>query len=402
MIRKILPWLAIAPLLASPAHASNTTTLPQGVLVLDESWATSTTDVRWDDARQAQPLITGIKRYEPGGGLQGTITAQPHVEYKLLVSQLQYGVTDYLTLAVAMPVVAEAHIQPHLGWTPGVYQPQMGRQYTEQDFWQWAKSMGQPKPGNFDGNRWTPADMVLGLRWRLPPRWLKDAWGLEAAVTGQAALPTGKSPDPEELVAGGTRVWDLHDYGDAEFHLSVERPFRWQGDVRVRVGLDVYHAWLFERQFQTPRGTRSPLLLTYAPYVGDTFKLDPGDLTGVTGLLQVMPIIGPEWSTFISGHDRAVSRRFPPLLMLWAGLSHVGVAQSQWTSQSAWWDWQREKEWLPGDKHTVRLGAEVSLMRLGIPLNLYATYRNQEWIPGRNTRAANVMMVGARLIMKFW
>ncbi len=397
-------WTATAQILLATSAwaASNTTTLPKGVFLLDESWAFSTTDVRWDDNRSAQTLITGIQRYEPGGGLQGTITAKPYVEYKILVSQLQYGLTDALTLALALPLITETRIQPNLGWTPGVYQPQLGRAFTEQDFWQWAKSMGQPKPGDFVGNRNTPADMVVAMRWRVPDAWLPKALGLEMAMTGQFALPTGSTADPEDLVAGGTRVWDLHDYGDAEIHLALEKPFKWQENTRLRIGLDVYHSWLFEREFTTPRGERSPLLLTYAPYVGDTFKLDPGNLTGVTGLVQVMPFIGPTWATWLSGRNRANSAKFPAMLMLWAGMTHVAVAQSNWTSQSQWWDWQREKEWLPGDKHTVRLGAEISLLRVGVPLNLYANYRNQEWVPGKNTRAANAAQAGVRLIMKFW
>lgn len=401
---KRLAWSTASAtlLLATTTWASNTVTLPKGVFLLDESWASTTTDLRWDDNRNAQPLISGIQRYEPGGGLQGTITAKPHVEYKILVSQLQYGLTDALTVVLGLPIVRESRIQPHLGWTPGVYQPQLGRAYTEQDFWQWAKSMGQPKPGDFVGNINTPADAVVAVRWRVPDAWLPKALGLEMAMTGQFALPTGSSPDPEDLVAGGTRAWDLHDYGDLEVHLALEKPFRWEENTRLRIGLDVYHSWLLEREFKAPRGDRSPLLLTFAPYVGDTFRLDPGDLTGVTGLVEVMPIVGPTWATWLSGRNRATSAKFPAMLMLWASLTHVAVAQSDWTSQSQWWDWQREKEWLPGDKHTVRLGAELSLLRVGLPLNFYASYRNQEWVPGKNTRASDVTQMGVRLIMKFW
>jgi len=397
-------WLtAVATLtLVTSAWASNTATLPKGVFLLDESWVTSSTKVAWDSNRNAQPLISGIQRYEPGGGLQGTITAKPHAEYKILVSQLQYGITNALTLALALPIVRETRIQTNLGWTPGVYQPQLGRSYTREDFWQWAKSMGQTEPRDFEGNRNTLADAVVGMRWRLPDTWWPQALGIEVAMTGQFALPTGRAPDPEDLVDAGTRVWDLHDYGDAEIHLSLEKPFQWQENTRLRIGLDVYHSWLFERKFKTPRGVQSPLLLNFAPYVGDTFLLDPGNFTGITGLVQIMPMIGPTWATWISGRNRAVSAKFPAMLMLWAGMTHVRVAQTNWTSQSPWWDWQREKEWLPGFKNTIRIGAEISLLRVGLPLSLYATYRNQEWLPGKNTRASNVTLMGVRLIMKFW
>lgn len=398
LARMLLPLLAFWP---GRASASNTVTLPKGVFLLDGSLAGTATDVRWDNNRRAQPLITGIDRYEPGGGLQGTITGKPHVVYNILVTQLQYGITDHVTVGLALPVVVDTTIQPNLGWKPGNYQSQLGRTYTETDFWQWAKSMGQNKPGDFRGNEWTPADAVLGFRWRLPDSDLLQRLGVHVALAAQVALPTGKATDPEELVAAGTTAWDLHDYGDAEIHLAAEKQVRMAGQVRLRLGVDTYHAWLRERTFTTPTGVRSPLLLTFAPYAGPTYKIDPGDLDGVFSYLEVVPIIGPSRPTWLA-RDAAAASRMPPLLMVWAGYTYVHVAQSDWTSRSAWWDWQKEKEWLPGNKNTVKMGAELSLLRVGAPLSLYATYRNQEWLPGRNTRATDVLMVGARLIMKFW
>ena len=116
----------------------------------------------------------------------------------------------------------------------------------------------------------------------------------------------------------------------------------------------------------------------------------------------MVPLVGPTWPVWIAGHDIKQAAKFPPLLQLWFAHTYVHVAQSYWHSNSALWDWQHDRDWLPGDKNTVKLGGEFSMMRLGIPMSLYASYRAQDWIPGRNTRASDVLMVGARLIVKVW
>jgi len=401
---KLRPWLAVllASLWSQSALAGNTTTLPAGTFVLDQAYINAVTDVRWDDNRKARGLIEGIQRYEPGGGLQGTITVKPHVLYEFQVSQLFYGVTDNLTLAIGVPVVTRSYIDAHLGWVSGDYQSGLGRSYSEQDFWQWAKSMGQKKPGAFDGNHNTLADIVLGGRYKLPNALWMEKSGLVAAIAAQVALPTGKDPDPEELVATGTTAWDLNNYGDAELHFALERPFHYQGVVRANVGIDMYYGYFRPRTYQTPRGTKNPLLMTYSPYVGDTYTIDPGDLIAGSVLVEVAPLLGPTWATWLAGGKLEKAERFPPLLQVSAGFTYAHVGQSTWRSQSALWNWDREKLFLPGDKDTVKLNADISLLRMGLPLQLYTAYRNQEWVPGRNIRASNSLAFGARLILKFW
>lgn len=388
-------------LLALPAQAANTTTLPKNVFILDAAWMDATTERAWDDARQPQSLLQGIQRYEPGGGLQGTITAQPKAQFRLLVPQILYGLTDDVTLALGMPVVTSIAIDPRLGWTPGVYQPSLGRPYSEDDFWQWAKSMGQKKPTSYMADA-ALADMVLGLRWRLPPIAFLDRAGVKAAAALQVALPTGKAADPEELVGAGTTLWDLHNYGDVEVHLGFDRPLTWGGVNRINFGADIYYSWLRAREMVSPTGSKNPLLLTHAPYIGEKWTLDPGDFLGFIGSVELVPLVGPTWSSFISGHKIERARGFPPLLTVSLAHNYVRVGQTRFESASKIWSWDREKIWKPGDKNTVRLGAELSLLRLGLPLQFYAGYRDQEWVPGRNTRAANILSFGARLMLRFW
>ncbi len=387
---------------ADRAWAGNTTTLPAGAFILDESWIEADTSVQWSNDRKPLTLLQGIDRYEPGGGLQGTITAAPFVRYRFIASQAFVGLTDKLTAAIGVPLVTSTTIAPNFGWVPGDYQSTLGRKYSEDDFWQWAKSMGQPKPGAFDGNHYTLADIVVGLRYRLPDFSFLEVLGIQAAVAGQLAIPTGVNPDPENLVAAGTTVWELNNYGDAELHLALDRPVKVDGVQRFNFGIDAWYSWFRTREYVTPKGTTSPLLLTYAPYVGSTYTVDPGDFMAIMAMLEVAPLLGPTWATFASGHSLEKANTFPPLLNLTLGHSYTTVGQSRYYSQSAIWNYDREKVWRPGDKNTVRLSADVSLLRMGLPLQFYAQYRNQEWVPGRNTRASNIFQCGVRIIAKFW
>lgn len=400
ILRRLAVWSLLIP---GVAHAGNNTgTLPAGTFLLDAAYYDTTTTVRFDDNRAKRTLLEGIQRYEPGGGLQGSITADPYVKYRLFVPQLGYGATDDLTLLFAMPMVVHTSIKPRLGWTPGDYQNNLGRSYSESDFWEWAQSMGQGKPGDFSGNDWTLADMVVGARYNISKLKPFESNGLRAAVSAQVAIPTGSTADPENLVAAGTTVWDLNNYGDAELHFALEKPFKWDDLTRLNFGVDIYYAYFAKHTYQSPTGVREPLLMTFAPYIGPTYTIDPGDQYGAMLLVEGMPILGPTWSTWMNKHDPANSAQWPALLTLTASLKHARSNQSTWESQSARWDWDRNKLWLPGDKNTVRFQADVSLMRLGLPLQIYGAYLTQELIPGKNSRATDVLMIGARLIAKFW
>ncbi|MHB8872830.1 MAG: hypothetical protein ACYC8T_04015 [Myxococcaceae bacterium] len=399
--------LALALFLLPPAAAlaDDTQVLPRGAFLLDVQYSRSRLDKEWGDDRKAHPLLEEIQRYEPGGGLQGVVTARPVVEYDWLITQLHYGVTDSLTAGVVVPVVLRTHVETNLGWREGDYMSQLGRPYSQEDFWQWAESMGQPRPASaWDGNRGTLADIVLALRWQLPRTGLIERLGITAAATLQGALPTGANTDPEELVASGTNGWEVHSYGDLEAHLAVKRPLWTDGTglERVAVGVDLFYAFLRPRSFVTPRGTRNPLLLNYQPYVGDSYVIDGGDWLGATLSVDVSLIKGPTYATFASGGSLARAEQFPALVALNASYTFVSTGQSVWRSDSPLWSWEREKHWRPGDKNVFRANLLVSLLRLGLPLQLYGAVRAQEILPGRNTRPALVLGGGVRLLGKFW
>jgi hypothetical protein len=207
-------WAVAVCLVSAGAEAGFTETLPEGVGLVDLSYKYSWLDGAYDDDGNLGPLIDVLRRYEPGGGLQGVITPNVKVRYHVLLSQAQVGVLDDLTLGLAVPLVLKTTVEPDLVWQPGDYQWTLGRAYSDEDFWAWAESMGQPKPDRWEGNKYTLSDIVVGARWRFTDRmgWF-DRAGLHGALLFMGALPTGKPADPEEIVAAGTTLWELHTQG---------------------------------------------------------------------------------------------------------------------------------------------------------------------------------------------
>lgn len=389
--------------IAPGARAGFTETAPADTFALDVSLNMSQLEHRFDDDGHKTTLIDPVERYELGGGLQGTLTPNAVVNFMVLINQLHYGILDNLSVAVGLPVVLYTDIDLDLQWTPGDYQPTLGRAYTEEDFWAWAGSLGQPKPEGGRSNRGVMSDIILGVRYRfsddIPALRTSDV-SLAATVLG--ALPTGKQADPEELATTGTSMWDLHSQGELGFHLSAD--YRVGGPLadRLTIGLDLFYEFLFKHEYTTPTGEKHPLLLSYASYVGDTYSLDPGDFAGVALDIEGVVWQGPALATWLVGGDATKADALPPILTLTLRYTYTHLGQSDWESKSAIWDWEREKLWLPGMKNTLWGRIKVSLLRIGVPAQVYFAYRNQSWLGGRNSRAADVYSVGLMIPARFW
>ena len=390
--------------IAAPALAMETQVLPKSTWMLDVSYMYSGIDKQWDGDRRPTSLIAEIPRYEPGGGLQGILRARPQATFHFLLLQLMYGITDRLSAAVYLPIVLNTHITTNLSWEPGDYQSQLGRAYSEDDFWAWAASMGQPRvPDTWDGNQGRISDIVLAGRYLLPEVGFMKQTGFRWAATLQVALPTGSNMDPELAVSAGTNLWELHSAGTIEVHLAADQPFlEDDGIKRGNVGVDLFYAAFLPRKYQSGTGALNPLLNNFAPYVGEDYWIDGGDWFGATLSADVVPIIGPTRASIVSGNDLEKAKTLPPLLTLTLGYTHIRTLQSYWRSESALWSWDREKMWQPGEKNIVKGTVTFSFLRLGVPLQVYASYRSQDLIPGRYTRPANVFTAGVRAVMKFW
>lgn len=392
--------LAWAP---APARAGFAEALPKGTFLLDLQYHYSWLEGAWDDDGDMGPLIPVIERYEPGGGKQGTLIPDASVRYHILAIQLQYGVFDWLAVGLGVPVVLRTEITPRLRWIPGDFQPTLGRPYSETDFWQWAESMGQPKPGRWVGNEGVLGDLVLGVRLRWSD-WIPafEKAGFAAALTVTGAFPTGRQADSEEVVAAGTTMWDLQTQGNLSIHLGFDKRFRKELDDRLTLGIDAFYDWFAPRRFDAPAGERNPLLMNFEPFIGTSYVIDPGDFFGASIQADVVPWKGPARGTWISGYDAARARAFPPLLTLSVRYTFLRSTQTDYRSQSDLWDYTQEDRWRPGYRNILTITALFSFLRLGAPLQVYATYRTLSLIPGRNARAADVLTVGLRVPAKFW
>ena len=384
------------------AYAAFTETVPRNTFILDEAFLVSWVDQMWDNRGRAAALVENIERYEPGGGKQGILVVTPKARYMLLVTKIQYGILDNLTLALGIPTVINTIVEPGLSWESGDYMRQIGRPYNEEDFWAWAASMGQPKPTRWSGNRWALSDLVAGIRFRwsdhVPD--LVEA-GLSSALTVTYAIPTGRSADPEEIVSIGTTMWDLHTQGDITFHLGIDKHFR-SLDGRLTLGLDLFYEVFFDRTRKAATGAIHPLLLSQKPYVGDTYAVNPGDFSGFSFQIDGAPYMGPARATWLTGYDMLKARNLPPIISVSLLYSFVHLQQTDWKSDLPMWDWERERLWRPGYKNILEGRVTLSLLRLGVPLQIYASYRTLTLIPGKNCRAPNILSTGIQIPLRFW
>lgn len=387
---------------AAPAAAISTETAPQGVFVIDTDMIFSRITGHWHDDGSLGSLMDPVKLYEPGGGLQGTLIPDVEARYTILLTMLMYGVTDSLSAFVGVPLVLETTVSPDLLWEPGDYSPQIGREYSSDDFWEWAGSMGQPKPSYWEGNQYTLSDIVIGLRYRFSDRLegLPEELGLSLTVFG--ALPTGVPPDPEEIVSAGTESWSLHSQGDIGLHVAADYHLANVLDGRLTLGADVFYQMFLPRTYESSTGEIHPLLLNHRPYVGESYRVNPGDFLGFEAGAHTVLVRGPVLDTWLTRMAPELADFAPPLLRLTLSYGFTGVAQSRWYSDSEIYNWEQESFWAPGYKNILTAGVTASLLRLGVPLDIEASVRNLTLLPGKNVRAPNIFFLGLRIPLKFW
>jgi hypothetical protein len=393
-------------LFAACAHAGFTETVPKGTFIIDSSFLIADVTGAWDNEGNLGPIIQPDQRYEPTTGeLLGTLAPQVEASQQIWANVIQYGIVDSLTAVVGIPLFIKSTVNPNFQWTPGDIIAQYGRRFeTIDDFWAYASGYGQPEVTDWEGNYAVLSDIVLGGRYRFTD-WF--SWciehGLAGALTVYGAVPTGREPDPEEVVSVGTATWNLHFQGDIGFHLGADKKFG-SLDDRLTLGVDGFYEMFLKHEYDTPTGTiHRILLIDQDKEAGTTYTIDPGDFYGISFQADFVPWKGPAVATWLSSRDVEKAEKFPPLLTLTFRYTYTRFGQTDWESNSALWDWDdKEEVWGPGYKNILTGLVTVSLLRVGVPLQLYGGYRNQTWIPGKNFRAANVITSGFRLPLKFW
>ena len=395
---------AVAALCALDAFAMETQVLPASTFTFDFAYLSTSLDKQWSGDGKALPLVEESRRYEPGAGLQGILRASPKAQLDVMLIQVLYGITDRLTAAVYVPIVLHSRVTTNLSWEPGDYQSQLGRKYAEDDFWGWASSLGQPRVPNVWEAGVRLADIVLGARYLLPQNEWMSKNNFRWTATLQVALPTGANFDPEQAVSVGTNLWELHAAGDVEAHVSADKHFLVDefGVYRFNIGVDLYYAFFRPREYLSGHGLINPLLNNNAFYVGDKYIVDGGDWLAGTVSVDVVPFLGPTRASIVSGGKLERANALPGMLTLSLSYTRVQTFQSDWKSDSPLWDYDREKFWQPGSKNILKATATVSLLRVGVPIQLYARYQSGDLIPGAYTRPANVFTAGVRLVAKFW
>jgi len=390
----------------TPVHAGFTETVPKGMFILEEAFLHSEVKNAWDDEGNLGPIIKPDQRYEPTTGeLLGTLAPNVEAKFNILVTMIQYGILDSLTAVLAIPVFLSAEVSPNFDWEPGDIIAQYGRRFeTIDDFWAYASGYGQPEVTAWKGNQGALSDIVLGARYRFTDlfSWFREH-GLAGALTIYGALPTGNVPDSEEVVAAGTSTWNLHFQGELGFHGSVDYIIPHLDD-RVTFGLDAFYEMFFRHEYKTPTGTiHKILLIDQHMEAGDTYSVKPGNFAGVSTQFDIVPYKGPALATWLSGRSVQKAKKLPPIFTVTLRYTFTSFAQSDWQSESPLWDWEDKEEiWQPGYKNILTFLGTVSLFRLGIPLQIYGGYRNQNWLPGKNYRAASVATAGIRIPLKFW
>ncbi len=394
----------VTALISSLALAMETQVLPQSTFTFDFAYLSTSLDKQWSGDGKALPLVEESRRYEPGAGLQGILRPRPQAQLDVLLIQALYGITDRLTAAVYVPIVMNSRVNTNISWEEGDYQSQLGRKYSEDDFWGWASSLGQPRvPAQWQAGV-RLADIILGGRYLLPETEWMTANHFRWSATLQVALPTGANFDPEAAVSVGTNLWELHAAGDVEAHVSADKHFLVDeyGVYRLNIGADLFYSFFRPREYTAGRGTVNPLLNNNAFFVGDKYIVDGGDWLAGTISVDAVPFLGPTRASIVSGGKLEKANALPGMLTLTVSYTRVQTFQSDWQSQSPLWDYDREKFWQPGAKNIVRATATVSLLRVGVPIQVYARYQSGDLIPGAYTRPANVFTAGVRLVAKFW
>lgn len=379
-------WLA-----PHDARAGFADTPGKGTFVLDVSYQEPWVRQNFDGRGRTTNLNEDIVMYDPAGTPLGVISVPARHYDKVLLTQAFYGFTDAFAAGVVIPYFLESKTKLNLQWTPGAYASDLGRPYSEEDFWRFAGSMGQGKPGDFRAGK-RLGDIVLGGLYQI-----QKGKRYQTAVMGFVNTRTGEPANPEILGSSGTTGFELQSNGDAGMHAMGD----YRLNPRISVGGELFYEWFGPRRLASARGTVNPLLSYEGRYNGGGYLVVPGDWLGGMAGASFTLLRGTDATSWITKNNPKLQKSLPPLLTAEPRLKYTRFFGNRYRSGSPYFDYVNNEANPNGFRVNVEFKASLNALRYGAPVALNYSYVNQELIAGRNFFPITSHVVGLQLFAAF-
>ncbi len=364
-----------------------TDTAPEHIFMFDLSYRTDTVRHLFDNKGNLVNLSPDIAFYDSSERWQGTLRIPALNQETIGLYQVMYGVTDSLTLALVIPHIISTWTKLNLQWLPGDFDPSLGRSMTMEDFCLYIESMGQPCPHEWRGKDNQLGDIIVGLRYRFYMR-----KNFKLAFMGFISTRTGNPGDPEKLGAVGTTGYEYGSNGDLGFYFIGEKDFR-----RIALNGEIFYEPFYTRDWSAPEGKLNPLLLNNASYVGKVYKIKPGDFYGFAMGTDFTIVRGSEKTTWLTRGNPEMQKSLPVLWLLSLSFKRTWGLPDKFYSHSEVFDREMELSHYWKLKNTLQVVSTFSFFRLGVPLDLYGTYSDQELLGGRGYMPLKEWGIGAHL-----
>jgi hypothetical protein len=392
MTLRRLALALLALLAAAPrAFAGFADTPGKGMIILDVNYRYAWTEHFLDDHGRLTNLNADIVMYDPAGTPLGTISVPAYHFDKVLLTQLFYGFTENFAGGVVVPYFLASQTDLHLNWTSGAYAGDLGRPYSEQDFWAFAGSMGQQKPKDFRAGA-RIGDVVLGGIYNLKKtkRW-------QTAALGFVSTRSGSKADPELLGAIGTSGFELQTNGDVGLHLLGDYFL----NPRISAGGELFYEGFFPRRNRSALGTVNPLLSYEGRYNGGTYIVVPGDWFGATAGMQFTLLRGTNHESWITRGKPAMQKSLPALFTVRPSLKYTRFLGNRYASASDYFDRTMNASHRAANRYTFEFSAAANFLRYGVPLGPYYQYHSQELVRGTNFIPVMDHTVGVQVYAAF-
>ncbi|MCA9771268.1 MAG: hypothetical protein KC466_02600 [Myxococcales bacterium] len=375
------------------AFAGLADTLPQGLMIVETSYVNRVTESRFSNSGKVSDLVDPIDRFDVTGEFQGQITVPGKFSADIWLTKVAVGITDRLTLAAVFPVFLERKVELNLGWVEGDplasnnFEP-----FSRDDFWEWAESLGQPEPPDFKDDTFEKGDVILAAFYNF---WRSD--DLKLTAFGFWNTRSGSSAAPEVVGSVGTSFFELDAIGDIGIHILSDYVPPYPVLDRFTFSLEGFYEHFFEHKKHAGTGRLNPLLLNDAPFTGPWIRIDPGDFYGWAAQIGFRIWQGPSSPTWLTRQNPALQESLPPVLTVDAKLTNLYSFDDNYKTHSPQFDLDQENENQAQVKWNWAFTLRASLLRFGIPLDVFGQYFDQSLIPGRNFRPATGYEVGLRL-----